>query len=109
MEDSHALLATGGFEGYGRLFVEAALAHLPIVTTDVGIIGEVLIPSVHVRTFPIGDSDAAARELLFLMNNVSARELMTRKAADAAHAHLAAFHSYPKRFIADIARAASSR
>lgn len=36
-----ALLVTSRYEGYGRMFVEAAAAGLPIVSTDVGIIGEI--------------------------------------------------------------------
>ncbi len=35
-------LNTSHYEGYGRTLIEAALAGVPIVTTDVGIVGEVL-------------------------------------------------------------------
>jgi glycosyltransferase involved in cell wall biosynthesis len=39
--DSDVLLVTSWYEGYGRTFIESALASLPIVSTDVGIVGEV--------------------------------------------------------------------
>lgn len=107
MEDAHALLATGSFEGYGMLFVEAALASLPIVTTPVGIVGELFIPGTHVRTFPVGDAARAADELALLMNDIPAREVMVRKAQDRAHAHLAEFANYPARFAQDLSRAVS--
>lgn len=45
------LLATSRYEGYGRMFVEAAAAGLPIVSTDVGIVGEVLKPNESVLIF----------------------------------------------------------
>ncbi len=38
------LLVTSRYEGYGRMFVEAAAAGLPIVSTNVGIVGEVFKP-----------------------------------------------------------------
>lgn len=38
--EADILLVTSRYEGYGRMFVEAAASDLPIVSTDVGIIGE---------------------------------------------------------------------
>ncbi|GIW68437.1 MAG: hypothetical protein KatS3mg099_385 [Candidatus Parcubacteria bacterium] len=39
-----AFLLTSFHEGFGRALVEAALAGKPIVSTDVGIVGEILRP-----------------------------------------------------------------
>lgn len=46
-----ALLVTSRYEGYGRMFIEAAASGLPIVATPVGLVGEVLKPGESVLTF----------------------------------------------------------
>lgn len=64
-QGADALLVTSRYEGYGRMFVEAAAAGLPIVSTDVGIIGELLKPEESVLTFRTPDDGRAAfRRLL---------------------------------------------
>jgi glycosyltransferase involved in cell wall biosynthesis len=50
-------------EGWGRVLLEAAAAHLPIITTDVGLIGEVLFPEKDVIVYPTGDIEALALAL----------------------------------------------
>jgi glycosyltransferase involved in cell wall biosynthesis len=42
--NADAFLSLSNYEGYGRSLVEAALRALPIVTTDVGVVGELLRP-----------------------------------------------------------------
>ncbi|HQT82871.1 MAG TPA: glycosyltransferase, partial [Candidatus Paceibacterota bacterium] len=41
VRSAHAYIQASAYEGYGRSLIEAALAKVPIVTTDVGIVGEV--------------------------------------------------------------------
>ena len=40
MASAHAFIQASAYEGYGRTLIEAALAKVPIITTDVGIVGE---------------------------------------------------------------------
>lgn len=42
---AHVFLAPSAFEGYGNALVDAAAAERVIVTTDVGIVGEILTPA----------------------------------------------------------------
>ncbi len=64
-QGADALLVTSRYEGYGRMFIEAAAAGLPIVSTDVGIIGELLKPEESVLTFRTPDEGRVAlRRLL---------------------------------------------
>ena len=51
-------LLTSYYEGYGRTLVEAALAGLPIVTADVGCVGEVVKNDNGVLICPVGDQPA---------------------------------------------------
>ena len=41
MASAQAFIQASAYEGYGRTLIEAALAKVPIITTDVGIVGEV--------------------------------------------------------------------
>lgn len=65
------LLVSSRYEGYGRMFVEAATAGLPIVATDVGIIGELLQPETSVLTY--ASPEAGARAIDRLMTDASLR------------------------------------
>lgn len=78
------LLVTSRYEGYGRMFVEAAAAGLPIVSTDVGIIGELLKPEESVLIFRTPEDGRAA--LLRLLGD---HELRTRLRENARRAVLA--------------------
>lgn len=60
-----ALLVTSRYEGYGRMFVEAAASGLPIISTDVGIVGELLKPDESALVFRTAEEGSAALERLF--------------------------------------------
>ncbi|MBI3046100.1 MAG: glycosyltransferase family 4 protein [Candidatus Harrisonbacteria bacterium] len=62
-------LLTSNYEGYGRTVVEAMAAGLPVVMTDVGIAGELLIDDLDGKVVPIGDQKALAKAILELMEN----------------------------------------
>ena len=47
-------------EGYGVVYVEASSFALPIITTEVGLIGDILIPGDSVYTVPFDDVNALA-------------------------------------------------
>jgi glycosyltransferase involved in cell wall biosynthesis len=67
------------------VFIEAAKAELPVVTTDVGCIGEVLIADQSCLTFPQNDVEQAVEKLLSLEKNP---ELSRRLCANALQAVL---------------------
>ncbi len=62
-------LLTSNYEGYGRTVIEAMAAGLPVVTTDVGLAGEVLKNKENGIVVPVGDESAMIREVDFLMSN----------------------------------------
>jgi glycosyltransferase involved in cell wall biosynthesis len=54
-------------EGYGAVYLEAASYALPIITTEVGLVGDILMPGEDVYVIPANDVDAltdAIRELI---------------------------------------------
>ena len=55
-------LSTSNYEGYGMSLVEARAAGCPIVTTEVGVVGEKLIAPL-VRVCPVGDTACVAKNL----------------------------------------------
>ncbi len=56
-------LSTSRYEGYGLSLVEAALAGLPIVTSDVGIAGELVRDGESARVYPVGSEARCAAAL----------------------------------------------
>lgn len=48
------------YEGWGRGAIEAAVAGLPVIMTDVGLAGEVFMDGVDARVVPVGDTSALA-------------------------------------------------
>ncbi len=76
-----AFLNTSRYEGYGLSLLEAARAGCPIVSTDVGIVGE-LIGEGDASVVPVGDEIALARVLEYVVKHreeVRARALRLRE------------------------------
>ncbi|XKT75421.1 MAG: glycosyltransferase [Patescibacteria group bacterium UBA2103] len=104
---AHCLLHTSAYEGYGRVLIEAALSHLPVVTTDVGVAGEVLRLGQDGFICPVDDVPCLAAGVRELMNNTYLRETMPRQAYDQAVAHIAKYKNFPELFKKDMERALS--
>lgn len=80
IQSANAFVQASAHEGYGRRILQAALARVPIITTDVGIVGEVLKGYEDVLAMPPGDPSAIATHLMGLMEDVSTRNLLTMNA-----------------------------
>ncbi len=108
MCSAQAYVNASAYEGYGLSLIEAALAGVPIVTTDVGIVGEVLLPGRDVLLFPVSDSEAAAREMIRLIEQKSLCAMLSQNAQKAAQTHIEGFPDQPKLVAADIAGVAGT-
>jgi glycosyltransferase involved in cell wall biosynthesis len=80
---SDMFLLTSQYEGYGLALVEAALVQIPIVTTDVGIAGDILIHEKSALISPVGDSISVAENIVRLINNTQLRQDLVTQAYDA--------------------------
>lgn len=103
MGSAQAFIQASAYEGYGRTLVEAALARVPIITTDVGIVGEVFKGYEDVLSAPVADPTALSLHIVGLIEDNTVRQELPRHAEATARAHLAAAGDITARIIADLA------
>ena len=106
MASANAFIQASAYEGYGRTLVEAALAKVPIITTDVGIVGEVFKGYEDVLAVPVADPTALSLSIVGLIEDTSVRTELPRHAEETARAHLASVGDIPARIVADLAELA---
>lgn len=104
MRSAQCFIQASAYEGYGLTLIEAALAQVPIVTTDVGIVGEVLRGYEEVLAAPVADPTNLAAHVAWLIEDHHARKELVLSAEARVRAHLAATNSSPAAVIADMAR-----
>lgn len=88
MGSAQAFIQASAYEGYGRTLIEAALARVPIITTDVGIVGEVFKGYQDVLATPVADPMALSRSIVGIIEDTSVRLELSMHAEAAARAHL---------------------
>ncbi|KND47910.1 MAG: Glycosyltransferase [Parcubacteria bacterium C7867-004] len=104
MRSCQAYIQASGYEGYGLTLVEAALSRIPIITTDVGIVGEVFKGFEEVLVAPPGDPAALATHIMGLVEDMDCRSQLIMSAEHAAKEHLAQNMDQPKAIALDLAR-----
>ena len=104
MRSAQAFIQASAYEGYGRTLIEAALAKIPIVTTDVGIVGEVFKGYEDVLAAPVADPTALSLNIVGIIEDTSVRAELPIHAEAAARAHLASIGNLPERIAADLER-----
>jgi glycosyltransferase involved in cell wall biosynthesis len=104
MRSAQAYIHTSAYEGYGLVLIEAALARLPIITTDVGIVGEVLTGYEDALVAPVADPAALAVHIAGLIEDVQTRTALAMSAERKVQAHLAGLQDQPAQIAADLAR-----
>lgn len=104
LRSAHAFIQASAYEGYGRTLIEAALAGVPIITTDVGIVGEVFKGYEDVLAVPVADPTALSLSIVGLIEDNSVRQELPLHAEAAAKAHLASAGDIPSRIATDLER-----
>ncbi|MFA5998215.1 MAG: glycosyltransferase [Candidatus Paceibacterota bacterium] len=102
MRSAHAFIQASAYEGYGFTLVEAALAKVPIVTTDVGIVGEVFKGYEDVLSVPVADPTALSLGIVGILEDTRVRLELPTHAEATVRAHLAAVGDIPNRIVADL-------
>ena len=102
---AQAFIQASAYEGYGRTLIEAALARVPIITTDVGIVGEVFKGYEDVLAVPVADPTALSLGIVGIIEDDTVRQELPRRAEIAARRHLEAAGDLPVRIVRDLARA----
>lgn len=103
MKSAHAYIQASAYEGYGRTLLEAALARIPIITTDVGIVGEVFKGYEDVLAAPVADPAQLAVHITGLIEDHQARLALAINAEKKAREHLASLVDQPQRIAEDFA------
>lgn len=104
MASAQAFVQTSAYEGYGMTLIEAALARAPIVTSDVGIVGEVFRGYKEVLSAPVADPTNFAAHIAWLIEDHEARKELALSAEQRAREHLASTDSSPSAVIKDMLR-----
>jgi glycosyltransferase involved in cell wall biosynthesis len=107
MRSAHAFIQASAYEGYGRTLIEAALSKVPIITTDVGIVGEVFKGYEDVLSVPVADPTALSLSIVGLIEDMQVRVELPAHAEATALAHLATVGNLPERIASDIAQSLS--
>ncbi len=102
LQNAHAFIQASAYEGYGRTLVEAALARVPIITSDVGIVGEVFTGYEDVLATPPGDPANLSVHIMNLIEDGMLRKELALHAEQAVKAHLASVHTTPADIAADL-------
>ena len=108
MRSCSAYIQASAYEGYGRTLIEAALARIPIITTDVGIVGEVLRPG-DALISPAGDPTSLGVNIARLVQDPQRRTLLPIEAEKKAREHLGRFPNQPHLVVQDLARVLGNR
>lgn len=66
-KSADAFVLTSNYEGYGRTIAEACAAGCPVVMTDVGLAGELIVDGVNGLVVPVGDAAALREAILRLV------------------------------------------
>jgi len=103
-----AYLLTSNYEGYSRSLIEAAASGCPIVTTDVGIAGEVFRDDQSALVCMPGDSACIENALLRLRSEKDLSQKLSQGAKTAALAHVLPKDIYMREFRTSFTQCLSS-
>lgn len=79
-KSADAYLLTSLYEGYGRTLIEAAALGCPVVSSNVGIVGDILLPNENALVCAPGDAECFAREIMRVRTDEHLRRALSVRA-----------------------------
>ncbi|VAW33212.1 hypothetical protein MNBD_CPR01-312 [hydrothermal vent metagenome] len=104
LSHAQAFIQTSAYEGYGRTYMEAALADVPMVVTNAGIIGDVFINKESALVCDVSDIMCLERSMETLIEENDTRYNITYNAHNVADAHIKADGDTIARTVEDFER-----
>lgn len=98
-ESADLYVSTSNFEGYGLSLLEAGFYGLPIVSTDVGIMGEVYKDNVGGLVCPVGDKDCLVHKIVEIRKFVDVRTRISNGARISARGAIWAKENHKNKFL----------
>jgi len=102
MASVDAYVLSSNYEGWGRVLIEALYANLPIVTTDVGCVGEVILDQEHALVVPINNETALTVALVELSTNPIKYQHIKNKMLSQSVPNNASYDSYANDWISTL-------
>lgn len=77
---ANLFLLTSLYEGFSMTLIEAAIAGCPIVTSDVGVVGDIFISDEHIAVCEVHNETCFAQNILSMIGNNNKREVFRQSA-----------------------------
>jgi len=87
-KQSGLFVHTSMYEGYGMVFIEAALQYVPIVSSDVGIMGDVFIHNKSAQVCPVGDKECFVKYIIEMLEDTQKSQQISDVAYKSVTEHL---------------------
>ena len=92
-------LSTSEYEGYGMSMIEAGMLGVPVVTTDVGIAGDILVNGKNSYVCPVGDIPCITRSIHDLLVHNNRRHEFSLALRKDIKDHVIAPEQYVERYV----------
>ncbi len=95
-------LSTSEYEGYGMSVIEAGLRGVPVVTTNVGVAGEILVDGRNSYIVSVGDIMSITRRIIDLIVHNEKRSALSMALREDVHALIPFQESYEDMYVAGL-------
>jgi glycosyltransferase involved in cell wall biosynthesis len=106
MKSANIFLSTSEYEGYGMSLVEAGLSRLPVLSTDAGISGEILVHLKNSYICPAHDISCIKEGIKILISDNSLRLILSQNLSADINSHIPNKEEYVKSYVALLEEAA---
>jgi len=99
LASADVFLSTSEYEGYGMSVIEAGLAGVPVVTTDVGVSGEVLVDGRNSYIVSVGDTMGVANRIIDLITHNQVRSVLSQALREDITARIPSLTQYTDAYV----------